>query len=134
MKKLKPFKVNPELLELFYHTTTESIVTYSNLCFYSSLKKDTAKLSKVTRTTSKLIRSVVVDLQAHFERKALQRLRAILANPTNPLNEELTAQISARVTSSRLVSVKTRTNRFFRSFLPSAIRLFSAIELGVHNR
>ena len=121
MKKLKPFKVNPELLELFYHTTTESIVTYSNLCFYSSLKKDTAKLSKVTRTTSKLIRSVVVDLQAHFEWMALQRFRAILGDPTYPLNEELTAQTSVRVTFGRLISLKMRMNHFFQSFLPSAV-------------
>ena len=92
-KKLKSFKVNAELLELCYHTTTEAIVTYNSLCFYSSLKKtDTAKLSKVTRTASKLTGSVVVDLQSHFERKTLQRLRAILADPTQPLNEELTAQ------------------------------------------
>ena len=105
LKRLKSFKVKTELLELFYHTTTESIVTYSNLCFYSSLKKtDTAKLSKVTRTVSKLTESVVVDLQSHFERKTLQRLKAVLADPTHALNEELTPQTSTRVTSRRLVS------------------------------
>ena len=135
LKKLKSFKVNPELLELFYYTATEFIVTYNSLCFYSSLKKtDTAKLSKVTRTASKLIGSTVVDLQAHFERKALQRLRAILADPTHPLNGEQTAQTSARVRSGKFVCLKTRTNRLFRSFLPSAIRLFNATEPGVHNR
>ena len=60
LKKLKSFKVNRELLELFYHNSTESIVTYNCLCFYSSLKKtDKAKLPKVTRTASQLIGSVV---------------------------------------------------------------------------
>ena len=135
LKKQKSFKVIPDLLEPFYHSTTESVVIYNSLCFYSSLNKtDTAKLSKVTRTASKLIGSTVVDLQAHFERRALQRLRAILADPTHPVSEELTAQTSARVRSGRLVILKTRTNRLFRSFLPSAIRLFNAAELGVHNR
>ena len=60
LKKLKSFKVNPELLKVFYYTATESSVTYNSLCFYSSLKKtDTAKLPKVTRTASQLIGSVV---------------------------------------------------------------------------
>ena len=135
LKILKSFKVNAELLELFYYTATEFIVTYNSLCFYSCLKRtDTAKLSKIKRIASKLIGSVVVHLQAHFERKALQRLRAILADPTHPSNEEMTAQMSARITSGRLVSLKTKTKRFFRSFLPSAIRLFNATQLGVHNR
>ena len=107
---------------MFYHTTTESIVTYNSLCFYSSLKKtDTAKLSIVTWTASRLIGPVVVDLQAHFEWMALQRFRAILADPTYPLNEELTAQMSVRVTFGRLISLKMRMNHFFQSFLPSAV-------------
>ena len=102
LKILKSSKVNAELLELFYYTATEFIVTYNSLCFYSCLKRtDTAKLSKVKRTVSMLIGSVVVDLQAHIERKALQRLRAILADPIHPLNEELTVQMSARITSGR---------------------------------
>ena len=131
LKKLKSLKVNPEHLELFYHTITESIVTYNSLCFHSESHED--QQSQVLQSNrdchSKLIGSVV---QAHFERKARHRSRAILADPTNPLNEDLTAQTSARVTSGRLVSLKTRTNRLFRSFLPSAIRL-NATELGVHN-
>ena len=49
-------------------------------------------------------------------------LLAILAYPTHPLTEELTtAQMPARVTSGRLVGLKTWTNRLFRSLLSSAI-------------
>ena len=76
-----------------------------SVCFYNSLKKnDRAKLSKVTTALSKLIGSVVGHLQAYFERKTLQRLKAVLADPTHALNEELTPQTSTRVTSRRLVS------------------------------
>ena len=67
-------------------------------------KTDRAKLSKVTKTLSKLIGSIIVRLQADSERKALQRLRAVLADPAHPLNEELTPETSTRVTSRRLVS------------------------------
>ena len=31
LKKLKSFEVNPDFLELFYHATTETIVTYNSL-------------------------------------------------------------------------------------------------------
>ena len=57
---------------------------------------------------------MVVDLQTHFERKALQRLRAIIADPTHLSNKELMTQTAARVMSGRLVSLKDKDE----SFLP----------------
>ena len=77
---------------------------------------------------------MVVDHQAYVERKAVQRLRAIPADPTHPLNEELTAQTSAGVTSGRLVSLKDEDDQLLPVTLPSAIRLFNATELGFRDR
>lgn len=57
MKQLKPFSICPKLLELFFN----------NLCHFSSLKdQDMAKLSMVTKTTSRQSGRPVLDLQAHF--------------------------------------------------------------------
>ena len=57
MKQLKPFSICPKLLELFFN----------NLCHFSSLKdQDMAKLSMVTKTTSRQSGRPVLDFQAHF--------------------------------------------------------------------
>ena len=111
MKKLNSFSVGPKLLELFYKSTVESVVTFNNLCHFGGLKEqDKARLSKITKTASRLIGRPVPDLQAHFEAKAVKRLEAIHRDPTHPLWPELQAHTSAR--SGRLISFRAKTSRF----------------------
>ena len=113
MKKLKSFSVCSKLLELFYWSTAESVVTFNSLCYLGSLKEqDKARLSKITQTATRLIGRPVPDLQAHFEAKAVKRLEAIHRDPIHPL---------AR--SGRLISFRAKTSRFHSSFLPAAVRL-----------
>ena len=86
MKKLKSFSVCPRLLELFYRSTAESVVTFNSLCHFGSLKEqDKARLSKITKTATRLTRRPVPHLQAHFEAKAVKHLEAIYRDPTHPL-------------------------------------------------
>ena len=125
MKKLKSFSVCPKLLELFYKSTVESVVTFNSLCHFGSLKEqDKARLSKITKTASRLTGRPVPDLQAHFEAKAVKRLDAIHRDPTHPLCTELQAHTSAR--SGRLISFRAKTSRFHSSFLPASVRLCNA--------
>ena len=68
MKKLKSFSVCPKLLELFYRSTAESVVTFNSLCHFGSLKEqDKARLSKITKTATAL-----ADL-SHTSRLASRR-------------------------------------------------------------
>ena len=126
MKKLKSFSVCPKLLELFYKSTVESVVTFNSLCHFGGLKEqDKARLSKITKTASRLIGRPVPDLQAHFEAKAVKRLEAIHRDPcTHPLCTELQAHTSAR--SGRLISFRAKTSRFRSSFLTASVRLCNA--------
>ena len=125
MKKLNSFSVGPKLLELFYKSTVESVVTFNSLCYFGGLKEqDKARLSKITKTASRLIGRPVPDIQAHFEAKVLKRLEAILRDPTHPLCTELQAHTSPR--SGRLISFRAKTSRFHSSFLPASVRLFNA--------
>ena len=125
MKKLKSFSVCPKLLELFYKSTVESVVTFNSLCHFGGLKEqDKARLSKITKTASRLIGRPVPDLQAHVEEKAVKRLEAIHHDPTHPLCTELQAHTSAR--SGRLISFRAKTSRFHSSFLPASVRLCNA--------
>ena len=114
MKKLKSFSVCPKLLELFYMSTVESVVTFNSLCHFGGLKEqDKARLSKITKTASRLIVRPVPDLQAHFGAKAVKRLEAIHRDPTHPLCTELQAHTSVR--SGRLISFRAKTCLLYTS-------------------
>ena len=126
LKRLKSFRVKPDLLKTFYQATVESIIWYNSLCFFNSLRiVDAAKLHRVVKTAYRLIGSEVTDGDTHYERKVLRRLRAVLADETYPLNDELKAQTSVREVSDRLPSLKARTSRYHKSFLPTAISLYN---------
>ena len=117
MKKLKSFNVCPKLLEVFYRSAVESVVTFNSLCHFGSLKEqDKANCPRSPRLLPlRLIGRPVPHLQALFEAKAIKRLEAIHGDPTHPLCTELKAHTSAR--SGRLIH---------SSFLPAAVRLCDA--------
>ena len=124
LKKLKAFHVCPKLLELFYRATVESVLTFNSLCFFGSMKEhDKARLEKIPKTASKLVGGRLDDLQSLYELKVVKRLGAIRADDSHPLFRDISAQESSR--SSRLRSLKTRTNRYHNSFLPTAVRLYN---------
>ena len=84
------------------------------------------KLHQVVKTAtsaSRLIDSEVIDSDTHYEGKVLQLLRAVLADKTQSLSNELKAQTSVRKVSERLLSLETKTSRYHKSFPPTAIRL-----------
>ena len=51
------------------------------------------------KTASRLTDSEVTDGDTQYARKVLRRLRAVLADETHPLNDELKAQTSVREVS-----------------------------------
>jgi hypothetical protein len=126
LKRLKSFDIRPELLGMFYRATVESVVTFNSLCFFGSLKEhDKARLTKITKTATRLIGHPVTSFQSLYEAKAVKRLGAILEDPTHPLCKELSTLTSVR--SGRLRSMRARTNRFCSSFVPTAVRLTKAM-------
>ena len=68
----------------------QSVVTFNSLCHFGSLKEqDKARLSKVTKTASRLIGRPVMDLQAHFKAKSVKHLEANQCHPTQLLCKKL---------------------------------------------
>ena len=85
-KSPKSFNVCPNLLELFYKSIVEFLVTFNSLCQFGSLEEhDMARLSKVTKTASRLIGRPAMDFQAHFEAKAVKGPEAIQCDLIHPL-------------------------------------------------
>ena len=103
----------------------DSLALVNSLCHFSSLnEQDKARLSKITKTASRLIGRPVPDLQAHLEEKAVKCLEAIHCDPTYPLCKELQAHTSAR--SGRLISFQAKASPFHSTFFPAFVRLCNA--------
>jgi hypothetical protein len=124
LKKLRSFDVQMEVLRLFYQAVVQSVISFNSLCFHNNLKAvDASRLAKLTRTASGVIGAAVTDLTTLYTKKAVRRVRAILGDPSHPLRCEFSTQQSNREGSTRLRSMKCRTDRFKNSFVPSAIRV-----------
>ena len=66
----------------------------------------------MVKTASRLIGSEVIDSDTHYEGKVLR----LMADETHSLSNELKAHTSVREVSERLLSLKTKTSRYHKSF------------------
>jgi hypothetical protein len=122
LRKLRQFRVNSTILNLFYQSTIQSILLYNQLCFFSSLKKaDEVRLDRVVSAAAKVIGQDSTPPADIYNQACSKKARTILQDPSHPLHSALSNRTSHR-DSDRLLSMRCRTTRFRDSFLPSAIR------------
>ena len=123
LRKLRQFRVNSTILELFYRSVMESALLYNQLCFFSSAKQaDRDRLERIVTTAGKVIGHEVLSLYNLYEEMAVKKLRRILRDEAHPLHDTAAGRTSRR-DPDRLLSMRSRTNRMRDSFLPTAIRL-----------
>ena len=126
LRKLRSFNVSAGILRRFYQAAVESVVSYNCLCFHGNLRvMDINRLEKLTKTAASIVGGPVSDLGAIHEQKTLKRAKKILQDLSHPLHKVLAGPRSARDSSGRLCSMKARTERFRKSFVPSAIRKYN---------
>lgn len=125
LRKLRQFRVNSTILNLFYQSTVLSTLLYNQLCFFSSAKKaDVEQMNRIVKAASAVIGQDVTPLAAHYYQASVKKARGILEDDSHPLYPPLSACVSRR-DSGRLRSMRCRTSRFRDSFLPAAIRILN---------
>ena len=126
LRKLRAFNVSAGILRRFYQAAVESVVSYNCLCFHGNLREmDMNRLKKLTKTAASIVGGPVSDLRSIHEQRTLKRAKKILQDLNHPLHKVLAGPRSARDSSGRLCSMKARTERFRKSFVPSAIRKYN---------
>jgi hypothetical protein len=56
LRKLKQFKVSPQILQLFFQFTIQSVLTFNQLCYQSNTKKaDMERLVKIVSRAATII-------------------------------------------------------------------------------
>ena len=121
LRKLKLFHVNERILYLFYLSVIQSTITHNIVVWYNNAKqKDTEKLHKIAKQASKIIKCDV-DLDKVCTEKVVAKAQAIVADDSHPLSDNYKRLRSGR----RWQSIRAKTTRYFKSFVPYSIRLMN---------
>ena len=123
MRKLNSFNVCERILRNFYLSFIESLITFSFICWYNGLTlKDKNSLNGIVKVCSKIIGVRQRDLGSLWEKQVAQKARKILVQPEHILASEFSLMPSGR----RYTVPPRKTNRYAKSFIPSAISLLNA--------
>ena len=122
---LRSFKVNPEILLLFYRATIESIITYGiNCCGSSIMTKDKERINRLIRKSEKIVKRTLTQIDCLYEDHAVKKAKTILKELIHPLNKQFL--LSSR--SGKIIQPIAKTERYRRSFVPSASALLRRLK------
>jgi len=125
LRWLRSFNVCSDVMCMFYHTIIESALFYAVVCWGSCTSdKNCRRLDKLVKKASSVVGRILDPLNAVVEQWMRRKLYSVLENNKHPLHSNLAGQRSS--CSERLISLHCRTERFRRSFVPTAIRLFNS--------
>ena len=119
VRKLNYFKVDKTLISLFYQSVIQSIISFC-ICIWggNANSKAISKIDSVAKYASKITCSDQLSFDQILSKFTEKKIIKIMKDQTHPLNESV--QFSSR--SNRLIIMKTRTERYKKSFLPRAVK------------
>ena len=125
LRRLRSFSVCSRLLKTFYQSVVASALFFAVACWGGGIKAgEASKLNKLVKKARSVVGLELDSLESVAERRLMDKLRAILDNPSHPLHDELWLMGSSF--SQRIIPPRCKTERFRRSFVPTAIRLLNS--------
>ncbi len=125
LRRLRSFDVRGPMLNAFYHSVVESALFFAVTCWGSSMKAaDENKINKLLKKAGSVLGTNLDSVSVVAERRMLNRLLAIMDNPSHPLHNTLARQRSSF--SNRFTLPRCTTERHRCSFLPTAMRLYNS--------
>ena len=89
-----------------------------------SSERDRKRINKLIKKASSVLACPLESVEQVGERRMLHKLTSIMGNSSHPLHLTVNALKSSR--SDRLIHPQCRTERFRKSFIPTAVRLFNS--------
>ena len=118
MRKLSSFNVCDTILCNLYHSFIESLLTFSFICWFSGLSvKEKNSLNTTVKVCSKIIGIQQRNLGRIWEKQAAEKAKRIISQPDHIMSTEFLLLPSGR----RYKVPRSKSNRFAKSFIPSAI-------------
>jgi len=122
LRKLRSFNIDKTLMELFYKSYIEPVLSFSISCWFGNLSvKYKNSLNKLVKNSGKIIGKEQRGLSGLFNRNVLSRAHSVISDREHFLYPEFSMLPSGR----RYRLPKTKNNRYKFSFVPSAIRLLN---------
>ena len=108
---------------MFYQSVMASVLFYAAVCCGGNMsKRDTGRLDKLVRKAGSVVGQSLDSLGSVVEKRMRGKLLALMGNVNHPLHHVLAGQ-SSSLRSGRLNKLRSRTERFRRSFVPAVIKL-----------
>ncbi|TWW55054.1 hypothetical protein D4764_09G0001030 [Takifugu flavidus] len=123
LRRLRSFGVCRSLLRTFYDSVVASVIFYAVVWSCGSSERDRKRLNKLVRRAGSLLDCSLDSIDEVGERRMLAKLTSIMDTPSHPLHETVGALSSSF--SSRLLHPRCQRERYRRSFIPTAVRLFN---------
>ncbi len=124
LRKLRSFNVDRTLMELFYKSYIEPVLSFSISCWFGNLSvKHKNALNRIVTLSGKIIGKEQRSLSFLFNRKVLSRAQSVLLDSDHFLYPEFLMLPSG----SRYRLPKMKSNRYKYSFVPCAIRLLNGL-------
>lgn len=124
LRRLKSFNVCNTMLQMFRQSVVAAVLFYAAVCWGNNITaRDCHRLDKLVRRAGSVVGVKLDSVGAVVERCMKTRVQAILSNTKHPLHDTLVAQKSSR--NTRLLSVRCRTERYKRSFIPAAVSFYN---------
>ena len=125
LRKLRSFNVDKSILKIFYISAIQSKITFGITCYGCGLSKSLVNMiDRVIKKCSKIISSELPFFNDLCDNAVLKKASNILKDPTHPLHQEY--ERSGR--SGRLISKKSRTERYKNTFIPFSTRLLQSLK------
>ena len=122
LRQLKKFRLNSALLHRFYSAVIESVLSFSITVWYGNTsQEDREKLDRIVKKAEKIVGCSLTPLETIYESRAIGRCKKIMKDPSHPANHLFELLPSGR----RFRSISCKTDRFKKSFYPTAIRFLN---------
>ena len=123
LRKLKSFHVDRCVLQMFYKSVLQSILSFGLTCVFGNMRvKDQMKLQRMIKMASRVIGCSQTSAEQLCKDLIVSKAERILNDPAHPLYSKFKRGCRG---NGRILQRKITTNRFGNSFIPSAIRLLN---------
>ena len=127
LRRLRSFGVSRALLRTFYDTVVASAVFYAIVCWGGgSTDRDRKRLNKLVKRASSVLGCPLDSIEEVADRRMLAKLTSIMDNTSHPLHH--TVENLSSSFSTRLLHPQCKKERYRRSFIPTAIRLYNSTQ------
>ena len=126
VRRLRKLNIDNTILCLFYNSVVSSVLVYAISCWFDScgieLKKCVRKFARKMEKATGLCKSNLIEKPDDVsDKKSVALITKIVNDQTHPLHPYI-----AVLPHGRIRMLKCRTERFHKSFVPSAIKLFNS--------